>query len=171
VTRFLAAADNTQEVEQLALVSYAHEYTFSGVTAETVTTHQRLTSDSSLIQSAMAPIGDDPIIGGTNISAGISNGIDVLMDAAFARPHAFKVMVLMTDGVWNMGVDPAATAAVAADNNIVVHTITFSAGANQPDMIEVADLTGGRHYHAPNSEELQQAFEDIAYSLPVIITQ
>ncbi len=168
---FVGAVRNTPEVEMLALVSYAHEYEFNGVTAETVTLDQPLTHQQELIGQAIDAIGEEPIIGGTNIAAGINSGIAALTDPARSRPFAFRMIILMTDGVWNHGEDPTITAHAALAENIVIHTITFSDGANQPDMQSIANTTGGRHYHAPTRDELIAAFEDIAYSLPVLLTE
>jgi Flp pilus assembly protein TadG len=168
---FRRAVKKTPEIEKLALVSYSHEYEYNGVTSETVTINQPLTTRQRKIKLAINAIGEEPIIGGTNISAGITTGISVLNDPALARPHAFKMIILMTDGVWNKGNDPTVTALDAEAENIVIHTITFSNGANQPDMISIADSSGGKHYHAPTRVELKQAFEDIAYSLPVLMTE
>ena len=78
-------------------------------------------------------------------------------------------MIVLTDGNYT-GNDPvpAATAAAAAD--IIVHTITFSAGANQTDMQEVATAGGGLHYHAPDAATLNEIFRDLA-AMPVLITE
>jgi hypothetical protein len=171
VHTFKNACVNTEEIEQLALVSYSNKYTFQGFTCETVTTHAELSDNYQAFSDAIDAIGEGPIIGGTNIGAGLTSGINVVMNPDTARPSAYKMIVLMTDGIWNAGTDPSIVAQTAAANNIIVHTITFCQGANQEDMIEVASITGGKHYHAPTHEELEEAFEDIAYSLPVIITQ
>ncbi len=171
VQLFVAAMNDTPEEELLALVSYSNEYEFEGVEAETSTIHSELTSDHTGISETIGNIGDEPIIGGTNISAGLNDGIDVLTNVDTIRAHAFKVMVLMTDGQWNAGADPVTFADEAAEAGIVVHTITFSAGANQDDMEEVANATGGRFYHAPNAAALNAAFADIAYSVPVLLIQ
>ena len=152
---FRRAVKKTQEIEQLALVSYSHEYEYGGVTSETVTIDQPLTTKQRKVRSAINAIGAEPIIGGTNISAGITTGISALTHPSLARPHAFKMIILMTDGVWNQGHDPTATALDAVAENIVIHTITFSDGANQPDMISIANSTGGNHYHAPTRVELE----------------
>ena len=171
VQLFVAAMSDTPEEELLGLVSYSNAYTFEGITAETSTIHSELVSDHSAISDTIDSIGDTAIIGGTNISAGIDDGIDVLTNTDTVRAHAFKVMVLMTDGQWNAGGDPITFANQAAAQGIVIHTITFSAGANQTDMQAVADATGGRFYHAPDAASLNAAFTDIAYSVPVLLIQ
>ncbi len=168
---FREAVLETKEEEHLGLVSYSQAYSYNGFTCTTVSTNANLSSDPQVIEDKLIQIGQNPIIGGTNISAGLSRGISVVTNPDYARPHAFKMIILMTDGVWNEGVDPSITAQTAADNSIVVHTITFSEGANQADMQEVAEITGGKHFHAPTREELKEAFREIAFSIPVILIE
>jgi hypothetical protein len=168
---FREAIDDTKEEEHLGLVSYAHKYTYNGFSVNTVDTNANLSSNSQVVENALTTIGQKPIIGGTNISAGLDRGIAVVTDPKYARPYAFKMIILMTDGVWNQGQKPSISAQAAADKGIIVHTVTFSEGANQTDMQEVADTTGGKHYHAPTREELKAAFREIAYSIPVILIE
>ena len=88
-----------------------------------------------------------------------------------ARPFAVKTMIVFTDGHRTAGGDPRDSAAAAAAAGIVVHTITFGQGANEDDMRHTAAEAGGNHYHAPDFETLNAIFREIAYSLPVIITE
>ena len=55
--------------------------------------------------------------------------------------------------------------------NIRVHTITFSEGADQSLMQQVADKAGGNHYHAPTAEKLSEIFVEIARTLPIVVTE
>jgi hypothetical protein len=48
--------------------------------------------------------------------------------------------------------------------------ITFLPGAVSTDMTQVAELTGGRYIHADTEEELVAAFEELARTLPVVLT-
>jgi hypothetical protein len=53
----------------------------------------------------------------------------------------------------------------------VIHTITFSSDADIRRMQDVAAATGGKHFHAPNAEELVKIFKEIAATLPVLLTE
>ena len=46
------------------------------------------------------------------------------------RPFAVKTMIVLTDGIHNTGAEPVISARTAAKNDIVIHTITFSADAS-----------------------------------------
>ena len=64
-----------------------------------------------------------------------------------ARPHAFKVMIVMTDGQFNQGRKLWLASADAATAGIEVHTVTFSNQANQQDMMATATAGRGIHFH------------------------
>jgi Mg-chelatase subunit ChlD len=118
--------------------------------------------------------------GRTNISAGVNRGIEVLTSAT-ARPYAAKTMVLMSDGAANepggcgsAGCTQAFQAAIdaahqAANQDIIIHTITFGE-ANPGLMRDIAEATGGNNYVAPDAAALQDIFEEIALTLPVVFT-
>ena len=103
-----------------------------------------------------------PIAGGTNISAGIDQAVEVLTGPD-ARPHAFKVMIVMTDGQFNQGRKPWLASADAATAGIEVHTVTFSNQANQQDMVATATAGRGIHFHAPDGDTLADIFQEIAH--------
>ena len=71
-----------------------------------------------------------------------------------ARPFAVKTMVLMTDGIHNTGPSRCFRRKVAAQNDIVIHTVTFSDDADIKRMKAVAAATGGLHFHADDQAEL-----------------
>jgi hypothetical protein len=106
------------------------------------------------------------------------------------RPGAAKIMIVMTDGLarasqsgcdgWALNgtinrvednpltssyaddAECAAQAAVdAAAENIVIYSITVGDGADQEVMKVVAEVTGGTHYHAVTSDQLDLIFDDL----------
>lgn len=107
----------------------------------------------------------------TAIGLGMRVGQNSLLNDPLGRPFAAKTMILMTDGNHNTGVSPLVTADEAAAAGCVVHTITFSRGANQTLMRQVADRTGGIHLHANNNRQLVEAFRTIALHLPVVLIE
>ncbi len=95
----------------------------------------QLTDDFSLIRTQVNGL---PASGLTAIGLGLQTGINSLRFDPNTRPFAAKTIILMTDGIHNTGVNPLVTVANAAANNMTVHTITFSSGANQSLMQRVA---------------------------------
>jgi hypothetical protein len=87
------------------------------------------------------------------------------------RPWASKVIVVMTDGIHNTGTDPLQAAQRAADAEIQVFAVTFSKEADQKRMQQVATIGHGKHYYAATGNDLKKVFQDIAGSLPTLLTQ
>lgn len=83
----------------------------------------------------------------------------------FAPISGNSTMVIMTDGLDNAGYHSLMLGALEAkEKNTTIFTIGF--GNNESDvdpvLIEVADLTGGEYYFAPNSSVLENIFKGIA---------
>jgi len=109
--------------------------------------------------------------GATAIGKGIQTSIPSIMTASSNRPFAAKTIVILTDGQNNSSPDPVqVTRDMIAQYNITVHTVTFTSGADQSTMQEVARIGGGKHYHADTGNELVDIFEEIANNLPTILT-
>ena len=150
-TDFIAVLNETIGREKLAVASYA----------TTSSRDVRLNFDYQPISRFIARL---PANGMTNIGAGIDDGVRLLMDAADHRSVARPILVVMTDGQHNQSRDPetAAREAMARYPNLLIHTVTFSAGADKARMRRVAAIGKGRHLHADNLAQLSQVFEEIA---------
>lgn len=171
INGFLTVLENNPYEPRVGLVSYSSNFEF-GVYSSTVSTiNQPLTNDFTLIRSSLTTVGSQPLIGNTNIAAGLRDGIAVLTTAAGSRPNALRSIVLLTDGVKTQGDDPVAIAAAALTNNITTHTITFSDQADQVLMAQVALAGGGDHYHAPDGATLAEIFRTLAETLPAMLIQ
>jgi hypothetical protein len=168
VDRFLDALDTTPQTEFVGLVSYASTYTACSYSNNASDINCPLSEGTAPVATAMATLSTKKFNGATNISSGLTKGIQVLTSAA-ARPYAVKTMVLMSDGAYNQGTQPSLVAPQAAAQDIIIHTITFGE-ANPDEMQAIADATGGNHYIAPDAQALQDIFEEIALTLPVVFT-
>jgi Ca-activated chloride channel family protein len=166
---FLLELDKTSQDEHVALVSYSSNTTQCGFKYHISDIDSDLVSDYSAIRNVMKDLSSRPVKGSTAISAGIDDGIKVLTGKK-VRPFAVKTMIVMTDGIHNLGPEPVLSAQLAAKKDIVIHTITFSDDADIKRMEAVAAATGGRHFHAPTAAALAQIFKEIASTLPVMLT-
>lgn len=110
--------------------------------------------------------------GGTAIHDGLSQSFSSLY-TALGRPYAAKTIVVLTDGQNNAGgqVILDEVDSILASHNVVIHTVTFSPGADTTTMAEVASRGGGKHFHANETSELVAIFEEIANNLPTLITE
>lgn len=171
---FLDELNRTFPEEQVALASYSstfekrcRRWTLDFATADI---REPLTHDYDAIRGQMDEFMQRGIGGSTAIGEGLRQGIIAITDSG-ARPFAVKTIVLMTDGLHNQGIEPSIVAREAAAQDITVHTISFGAGADQTRMRQVANITGGEHYHADTATDLSEVFREIARTLPVLLTE
>lgn len=127
-----------------------------------------ITNDMSLIDRQLRR---QRASGTTAIGEGLRVGLGSVKNDPRSRELAEKTVIVMTDGNHNRGISPLTIAAQAKRDKITVHTITFSQGANQSLMRQVAQQTGGIHLHANSNRELVEVFKEIAAQLPVLITE
>lgn len=157
---FIALLEKSAHDERLSLTTYSN----------TTKSDEKLTNDYSLIKAAMQTYTDSFNQGSTSIGDGILEGTKTLGDKMTARPWAARVMIVLSDGIYNSGIDPIVAAKMAAGEKIMIFTVSFSMEADQGKMLEIAQCGSGKHYYAGNSAALADAFEDIAHSLPTLIT-
>lgn len=168
IDRFVNALATTPQSEYVGLVSFASTYSACSYSNNASDINCNLSSNTSAVTSAMSTLSTKKFNGQTNIAAGITKGIQVLTSGS-ARPYAAKTMVLMSDGAYNQGSVPHVVAQTAAANDIIIHTITYGE-ADPVEMKAISDATGGNNYIAPTAQAMQDAFEEIALTLPVVFT-
>ena len=108
--------------------------------------------------------------GWTSISRGMEAGAQIMRGGRNAM-FVERTMIVMTDGRHNRGPDPRGVARRLSDQRVTLHTITFGRDADERRMREVAQIGGGRHYHADNGLELEEIYREIALTLSTIMTQ
>ena len=130
--------------------------TFDGESDLEMTLAMMTPSNQTVLKNAI-----DGIITGmhTCIECGIREGTDELISSR-ARPGASKVIVLLTDGQANEG-DSIQGAVYARDHDVTVHTIGFGSDVDEVELTNIALLTRGEYYYAPNAETLMEIFRNI----------
>lgn len=176
VADYLDIVGNVEPRPRIGLITWASEigtntfeYQLTKVTSPKTAKESSLSTDFQGVRDGISRRSVNVMLGGTDLSSGLDLAITQIQ--ASDRPLAKKVIVLMTDGNWNQGRNPQLSADDARAANIIVHTITFLPGTLQADMKAVAETTGGRHYHADDETELRAAFQELARSLPVVLTE
>ncbi|MEQ1906767.1 MAG: VWA domain-containing protein [Pirellulaceae bacterium] len=159
VNAFFDILDSTDQEELVSLVTFSSSSTLN----------YSLATNYAPIRTFVA--GHYPL-GATAIGAGIQTGIPSIMTAANARNFAAKTIVVLTDGENNSNPDPVTVVQNMSDTyNITVHAVTFTTGADQTRMQQVAAAGGGKHFHSNDTSGLVQIFEEIANNLPTILTE
>ncbi|MCA9079876.1 MAG: VWA domain-containing protein [Planctomycetaceae bacterium] len=173
VKRYLDIAQQSSPKPRVGLITWGSqigtntaEYYYTHQTEVAVRRDQVFTTQYGNIRSQISGRSEKVMLGGTHMSAGMYEAFNALDDA---NPLARKIMILMTDGQWNVGENPVDVAAIAKQRGIIIHTITFLPGAEQTAMEQVAQLTGGQHYHAEDAAELEAIFEELAMTMPVVL--
>jgi uncharacterized protein YegL len=126
-------------------------------------------SQRASVNNAINALGIQPMMGGTNLSAGLDRAVQQLTGPN-ARILTNKVVILFTDGQWNDGRHPRLAAQDAKAAGITVHTVSMLT-QQQADLAEVAQITGGTAYTTQNEIELRNAFREIANSLQVVMIE
>ena len=168
---FTNILDNSPYEPRVAMATYSSNFNF-GVWSSTVATLDvSLTGDFASIGTAMNVYGSKPLIGNTNIAAGLREGINALSDPNTARITSTKILVLLSDGIMTQGDNPVELANVARSLNIKIYTIAFSEQADQQLMRNIASAGAGAFYYAPDAATLNSVFREIAETLPAMLTR
>jgi hypothetical protein len=138
----------------------------------TATLDQTLTFDKQAVKDKITAISAG---GWTNMSQALElANLELMSDG---RPEVKWIEVLLSDGNNNCGVNNPPSdcqnkvyvkANEAKSVGIVVYTIALGQNSNQTLMKDVADITGGDFYYAPDSSDLQAIYEDIAKHVTTI---
>ena len=154
-------------VDELNAQARIAVFSFAGTTF----IKQRLTEDKRKVTESIKGITFESA-SGTAIGEAIMTATNIL-----AESNKAKVIVLLTDGQSNVGVDIQKAIAYANEQNVLVYTIGVAKkeGGSFPniDVISVLDAvtlekiardTGAKFFEAKNEEELKQAYTEIASS-------
>ncbi|WP_321419991.1 VWA domain-containing protein [uncultured Methanomethylovorans sp.] len=104
-------------------------------------------------------------VGGTAMGNGMADANSMLIKKG--RSDSRKVMILLTDGLTNQGVDQQGTAAVdlAKTNGITIYTIGLGNEIDESLLRTIASDTGGKYYAAPSSSDLASIYNAIAQEI------
>jgi len=124
--------------------------------------------DSSGKSDLSEEIDDLNPSGSTCIECGLVYAADELTSAR-GRADATRVIVFLTDGQGNVGIDgyscgtecSVSGAVYCRDRNITVYTIGFGSDVDDVELTNIALLTNGEYYFAPDSKTLEEIFRNI----------
>ena len=98
--------------------------------------------------------------GATAMGDGISIATKSL--AENTRPDVEKIIVLLSDGVSNVGSSPLLASSDAKENNVTIFSVGYGSNADVITLKSVASATGGKYYDALTGDDLANAFNEIA---------
>lgn len=138
-----------------------------------------LTTDRAALINLMKEVQTDLIEDGTAIGNGLATAVARMMDSDAKS----RVVILLTDGVNNMGeISPESAAEIARTYGIRVYTIGVGANGMAPYPVmtpwgveeqqmkveideellqQIADATGGKYFRATDNTKLSQIYSEI----------
>lgn len=174
VDSFIAVLQARNLDVRVGLVTYAEDYTLGNYSATEASLDSQLTSNLTSVQTAMTNWGNKPLLGDTNIAAGLALAKQELTSSR-ARTTADRTIILMTDGVATSGNTDTSSLATTyrTGSSIVTHVITFggeaASGTYYTEMADTAANGNGQFYNAATAAQLTTAFQKIADSLPAVL--
>ena len=157
--------------DRIGLVAYAGE----GYTKTPITT------DKAIVLTSLKDITYGQLEDGTAIGMGLATSVNRLKESKAKS----KIIILLTDGVNNMGfIEPQTAADLAVEFGIKTYTIglgtngnalspiaynsdgSFKYGMRQVEIDEellqdIAKVTGGKYFRATNNETLEEIYDEI----------
>lgn len=141
--------------------------TFAGVTY----LKQPITDNLADAKKAINEIGVEHA-GGSAIGVAIQAGTNMLMESERSR-----VIIVLTDGQNNVGIDVDEAIVYANENAVAVHAIgvatkeggtlsniNFISKLDEEALQHIAEKTSGKYYHAGSRQELIDSYKEIATS-------
>ncbi len=139
------------EEDQLGLVSYSSSATLD----------EQLTTNRNAVKNEISQLSAG---GSTATGEGIQEATDELTSAR-ANPDALKFQVLLSDGQTNTGINSSTAAQNAANEGIIIYTVGFGTDADEGELQNIADITGGEYYAAEDPGALEEVFTLIAQEI------
>ncbi len=138
-----------------------------------------LTIDHAILQGLLAKLRNNMVADGTAIGDGLGLSVERLRHSESVS----KVVILLTDGINNMGfIDPMMAANIAKEYGIRVYTIgvgkmgkapypfqtpfgvqyqNVDVEIDEPLLVSIADMTGGKYFRAVDNRSLQDIYDEI----------
>jgi hypothetical protein len=131
--------------------------------ASSATLNQQLTGMGSEANKTIMRNAINAIVpsGSTCLECGLNTAVDELISSRGRYPGAVRVMIFMTDGEDTVGSDPIAGAVYARENDVKIYTIGFGTDSDTVTLTNIAYLTQGIYYYAPDYETLLYIYQHI----------
>ena len=164
-----------REGDRLGLILFAdHAY------LQTPLTFDRKTIEKMLYESFIGMAGQKATAIGDAIGLAVKRLKDLPVDQSDSR-----VLILLTDGSNNAGIDPVIAARLAKQIGIKIYTIGFGADEiivrsffgrqkvnpskdlDEKSLKQIAQITGGQYFRARDTQELQKIYQTLDKLEPV----
>jgi Ca-activated chloride channel family protein len=143
-----------------------------------------LTSDKGSVKDALGTLAPG---GGTAIGSAIQVAVAQLAnitDPNTAKSQNYAMVVLLTDGTSNTGIDPATAAGEAARAKIPIQTVGVGVrnqttmvqgrvvdGVDEQALQQISTATGGHYYYAADEAQLSKIYSDLGSKIGWVTTK
>lgn len=118
--------------------------------------------NDELLAKALSELQDTKPAGRTSISSALNTAVEIFKNQG--TPENPKILIMLTDGADNIGENPASSALNLKENSVTVYPVLIGTKTHFDEKIltEIAGITGGRFYSAPNKDELIRLYSELA---------
>ena len=143
-----------------------------------------LTTDKGSVKDALGTLRPG---GGTAIGSAIQVAVAQLANIAdpnSTKSQNYAMVVLLTDGTSNTGIDPATAAGEAAQAKIPVQTVGIGQrnqttmvqgrvvdGVDEQTLQQISSATGGHYYYAADETQLSKIYSDLGSKIGWVTTK
>ncbi|TMF28329.1 MAG: VWA domain-containing protein [Chloroflexi bacterium] len=143
-----------------------------------------LTTDKGSVKDALGTLRPG---GGTAIGSAIQVAVAQLASIAdpnSAKSQNYAMVILLTDGTSNTGIDPATAAGEAAKAKIPVQTVGVGQrnqttmvqgrvvdGVDEQGLQQISGATGGHYYYAAVEAQLSKIYSDLGSRIGWVTTK
>jgi Ca-activated chloride channel family protein len=143
-----------------------------------------LTSDKGSVKDALGTLAPG---GGTAVGSAIQVAVAQLAsitDPNSPKSQNYAMVVLLTDGTSNTGIDPATAAGEAARAKIPVQTVGVGVrnqttmvqgrvvdGVDEQALQQISSATGGHYYYAADEAQLSKIYSDLGSRIGWVTTK
>ena len=143
-----------------------------------------LTADKGSVKDALGTLAPG---GGTAIGSAIQVAVAQLANIADpngAKSQNYAMVVLLTDGTSNTGIDPVTAASNAAQAKIPVQTVGIGQrnqttmvqgrivdGVDEQVLQQISSATGGHYYYAADEAQLSKIYSDLGARIGWVTTK
>ncbi|MBA3044368.1 VWA domain-containing protein [archaeon] len=120
------------------------------------------TVNDDVLANVSLELSETKPAGRTSLSSALNAAVEIFKNQG--TPESSKVLIMLTDGADNIGGNPVVEAQKLKENSVTVYPVLIGTKTHYDEKIltEIANLTGGSFYSAPDKDELINLYSELA---------
>ena len=118
--------------------------------------------NDDVLANVSSELSETKPAGRTSLSSALNTAVEIFKNQG--TPESSKVLIMLTDGADNIGGNPVVEAQKLKENSVTVYPVLIGTKTHYDEKIltEIANLTGGSFYSAPDKDELINLYSELA---------